>query len=121
MKHKHAGRVLSRGRNQRRALIKTLLGSLILRERITTTEAKAKEIKNFIDQVVNKAKIGRNDVARRVTIIRELQSMLPAVAVKKLVGDFGVRFETRLNGYARVVKLERRKSDSAKMAIIEFV
>ena len=51
---------MSRGRNQRRALIKTLLGSLILHERITTTEAKAKEIKNFIDQIINKAKVGRN-------------------------------------------------------------
>ncbi len=121
MKHRHSGRVLSRGRNQRRALIKTLLGSLILYERITTTEAKAKEIKNFIDQVVNKAKVGRNDAARRVAIIRELQGMLPEMASKKLLGDFGARFEGRTGGYIRVVKLVPRKSDSARMAIIEFV
>ncbi|MEK9151603.1 MAG: 50S ribosomal protein L17 [Patescibacteria group bacterium] len=121
MLHRHSGRILSRGRNQRRALIKTLLGSLILHERITTTEAKAKEIKNFIDQIVNKAKVGRSVASRRVAILRELQGMIPAVAVKKLLGDFSARFDARQSGYVRVVKLDPRKSDAAKMAIIEFV
>lgn len=121
MKHRHSSRVLSRGRNQRRALIKTLLGSLIMRERITTTEAKAKEIKNFIDQVVNKAKVGRNDTVRRVAMIRELDGVLPEMARKKLLGDFSARFDGRTSGYTRVVKLDPRKSDSARMAIIEFV
>jgi large subunit ribosomal protein L17 len=121
MKHRHSGRVLSRGRSQRKALLKTLLGSLIVHERITTTEAKAKEMKNFIDQIVNKAKVGRNDAPRRVAIIRELQGMLPEVAVKKLLSDFSARFEGRASGYIRVVKVDQRKSDSAHMAIIEFV
>lgn len=112
---------MSRGRNQRRALLKTLLGSLILHERITTTEAKAKEMKNFIDQIVNKAKAGRKDATRRVAIIRELQGMIPEVASKKLLSDFSARFEGRESGYIRVVKLDPRKSDSAHMAIIEFV
>jgi large subunit ribosomal protein L17 len=121
MKHRHAGRVLSRGRNQRRALIKTLLGSLILHEHIKTTEAKAKEVKNFIDQIVNKAKVARTDVVRRVAMIRELRKDIPMVAVEKLVSDFGTRFDTRTSGYTRIVKLDVRKSDSARMAIIEFV
>ena len=121
MKHRHSGRVLSRGQSQRRALIKTLLGSLILHERITTTEAKAKEVKNFIDQIINKAKVGRGDTLRRVAIIRELQGMIPEVAQKKLLGDFGARFDGRTSGYTRVVKLGERKSDAAHMAIIEFV
>ncbi|MGK2849221.1 MAG: 50S ribosomal protein L17 [Minisyncoccota bacterium] len=121
MKHRHSGRVLSRERNQRRALIKTLLGSLIVHERITTTEAKAKEIKNFIDQVINKAKVGRQNSLKRVTAIRELQGMIPEMASKKLLGDFGARFEGRVSGYTRVVKLDPRKSDAARMAIIEFV
>lgn len=121
MKHRHSGRVLSRGRNQRRALIKTLLGSLIVHEHITTTQAKAKEIKNFIDQVVNKAKVARNNPDRHVAIIRELQGIIPAMAVRKLLGDFGARFEARKSGYTRVIKLDPRKSDAAEMAIIEFV
>lgn len=121
MKHRHTGRVLSRRRNQRRALIKTLLGSLVLHERITTTEAKAKEIKNFIDQIINKAKVARNDEKRRVAMVRDLQKDIPMVAVNKLTSEFGSRFEGRTSGYTRVVKLDARKSDSARMAIIEFV
>ncbi len=121
MKHRHQGRVLGRERNQRNALIKTLLGSLVLHEHIMTTEAKAKEIKNYIDQVVNKAKTARNDAVRRIAMIREIQKYIPAIATKKLLSDFSARFEGRTSGYTRVVKLEQRKSDGAKMAIIEFV
>jgi large subunit ribosomal protein L17 len=121
MKHRHQGRVFGRVRNQRNALIKTLLGSLVLHERMTTTEAKAKEVKIYIDQVINKAKVARNNETRRVAMIRELQKHIPLVATKKLIGEFGARFEGRTSGYTRVVKLEPRKSDGAKMAIIEFV
>lgn len=121
MKHRHQGRVLGRVRNQRNALIKTLLGSLVLHEHIMTTEAKAKEIKNYIDQVVNKAKTARTDAVRRIAMIREIQKYIPAIATKKLLGDFSVRFEGRTSGYTRVTKLEARKSDGAKMAVIEFV
>jgi len=121
MKHRHQGRVLGRVRNQRNALIKTLLGSLVLHEKIMTTEAKAKEIKNYIDQIVNKAKVARSDAARRIAMIRELQKYVPAMATKKLLGDFSARFDGRGSGYTRVVKLEQRKSDGAKMAVIEFV
>ncbi|MBI2439162.1 MAG: 50S ribosomal protein L17 [Candidatus Moranbacteria bacterium] len=121
MKHRHTGRVLSRGRNQRRALLKTLLGSLILREHITTTEAKAKEVKSLIDQIINKAKVGRSNADRLPAIIRELAGYIPAVASRKILSDFGARFDGRTSGYTRVLKLDRRKSDSAKMAVIEFV
>jgi len=121
MKHRHSGRVLGRERNQRNALIKTLLGSLVMHEKITTTEAKAKEVKNFIDQVINKSKVARTNETRRVAMIRQLQKEIPAMATKKLLSDFGARFDGRTSGYVRVVKLDPRKSDSAKMAIIEFV
>lgn len=121
MKHRVAGRTLGRERNQRKALIKTLLGSLVMYERITTTEAKAKEIKNFIDQVVNKAKEARNDNDRKVALLRQLNQDLPTMAAKKILGDFAERFSSRNSGYVRVVKLEPRKTDGARMAIIEFV
>ncbi len=86
-----------------------------------TTEAKAKEVKNYIDQVINKAKTARNTPERYVAMIREIQKYVPMVATKKLLGEFGARFEGRTSGYTRVVKLEQRKSDGAKMAVIEFV
>jgi len=90
-------------------------------ERITTTEAKAKEIKNFIDQVVNKAKEARSNADRKVSLLRQLNQDLPTMAAKKMLGDFSERFEARKSGYVRVVKLEPRKTDGARMAIIEFV
>lgn len=121
MKHKKTGRVFGRVRSQRKALMRTLLGSLIVHEKINTTEAKAKEIKDHIDQLVNKAKVARADEKRKVAIIRDLRTHIPLMAVKKLMGDFSNRFETRTGGYVRVIKTESRKSDSARMAIIEFV
>lgn len=121
MKHKKTGRQLSRTRNQRRALMKTMLGSLILHERITTTEAKAKEIKNNIDQVVNKAKVARSEEDKKVAMLRDLRKHIPKQALEKLIGDFGGRFENRTSGFTRITKLEARKSDSARMAVIEFV
>ncbi len=92
-----------------------------MHERINTTEAKAKELKNFIDQLINKAKTGRKTEARKVAIIRDLRTHIPLMAVKKLMSDFTDRFEGRNSGYVRVVKMESRKSDGARMAIIEFV
>lgn len=121
MKHRKQGRILGRSRNQRKALIKTLLGSLIMHERITTTEAKAKELKNFIDQIVNKAKQAQEKPERKVALFRQLNQHLPLMAMKKLSGAFVERFSSRQSGYTRIVKLEARKGDGARMAIIEFV
>lgn len=92
-----------------------------MHEHIGTTEAKAKELKDFIDQLVNKAKLARTDEAKKVALIRDLRKYIPLMAVKKLMGDFTNRFENRKSGYVRVIKTEARKSDSARMAIIEFV
>lgn len=98
-----------------------MLGSLVVHERIETTEAKAKELKGRIDQLINKAKKA-SDETRRVPVIRELRRHLPLVAVEKLlVSEFVSRFSVRESGYTRVVKLEARKGDGARMAVIEFV
>lgn len=122
MNHRKTGRILSRTRNQRRALLKTLFGSLILHEHIETTEAKAKEVKLHIDQLVNKAKLAQTDESRKVSMIRDLRRKLPLVAVEKLSSpEFISRFSERGSGYTRVVKLQARKGDGARMAIIEFV
>lgn len=120
MKHLVKGRKLKRERNQRRALFKTLLGSLIMHEKIQTTEAKAKEIKGKVDALINKAKKAKDPV-KKVSVLRDLSNELPKMAVKKLAGEFMGKFEKRSSGYARIIKLSPRKSDSARMAVIEFV
>lgn len=122
MKHRVSGRKLGRIKKQRVALLKTLLGSLIVHERITTTEAKAKEIKPMIDRIVGKAlKMHAAEGAKKVAISRYLRTKLPLVAVKKLGGEFATRFASRQSGFVRVTKTVQRSSDGARMAVIEFV
>lgn len=120
MKHQKKGRELGRVRSQRAALFRTLLGSLVMNEKIKTTEAKAKEIKGQVDKLINKAK-GMQVEGKKVAVIRNLTGVIPMMAVKKLSGEFLNRFSKRTSGYTRIIKLEPRKSDAAKMAIIEFV
>ena len=120
MQHKKKGRKFGRKRDQRKALMKSLAANLILKERIKTTEAKAKELRPFIEKMVTKArsaKSGKNSLS----ITKYLAKYLPEKARKKLLSEIGPRFQTRPGGYTRITKLEPRKTDSAKMAIIEFV
>jgi large subunit ribosomal protein L17 len=121
MQHKVKGRKLGRVRKQRKALLKTLIGSFVMREKIKTTEAKAKEIAPFVDRIIHKAKKTKSGEKNKVTTMRELQKIMPAMAVKKISGVFLDKFEKRNSGYTRIIKTGRRKSDGAKMAVIEFV
>lgn len=115
MKKLQKGRKLHRERGQRQALLKTLATSLILKEKIVTTEAKAKELSPFIQRKITRAKKG--DLASR----RYLATVFTPKAVKKLVEDLGVRYKDRKGGYVRIVKMGQRKSDSSKMAMIQLV
>lgn len=101
--------------------MKTMLGSLIMDEKIKTTEAKAKELKNKIDRLVNKAKKAQDSKDKKVAAMRYLSKNIPKMAAKKLTGDFSKKFESRTSGYTRIIRLPRRKSDGARVAIIEFV
>lgn len=120
MQHKNKTKEFHRTSNQRRALWRTMLGSLIMREKITTTEAKAKELKNQIDKIIRKAKKSQ-DAGRKVAVIRDLKNDIPAMAVQKITSEFLDKFKNRNSGYTRVIKLAPRKSDGARMAVIEFV
>jgi len=120
MRHLRKGRKFKRTKNQRKALVKSLLGNFILREKMQTTEAKAKEVKSLIDRIINKAKKAQDPI-KKVAVVRDLRKELQLAAVKKLNGEFIKRFANRTSGYARVIKLAPRKSDNAKIALIEFV
>lgn len=120
MKHQKKGRQFGRVRNQRKALMRTMLGSLILNGRIVTTEAKAKELKSAIDRIITKAKRAHSVGAPQYVIVRKIQKDIPLVAVRALVADMD-RFANRTSGYTRIVKMTPRNSDRAKMALIEFV
>jgi large subunit ribosomal protein L17 len=109
------GRKFSRKKDQRKALFKSLASALILKEKIKTTEAKAKELRSFIEKFINRAK--NKDLATR----RFLSKFFPAKTVKKLVDEIGPRYKERKGGYTRIIKLGLRKTDGARMAIIELV
>lgn len=115
MRKKKQGRKFQRKTGQRKALLKGLARELFLRERIKTTEAKAKELKRFAERLITKAKKG--DLASR----RNLAKYFSKTTVKKLVDELGPRYKTRPGGYTRIVKLGPRKSDGAKIAIIELI
>jgi len=115
MRKRKKGRKLSRERGQRRALLKTLASSLILREKIKTTEAKAKELSVFIEKKITQAKINNLSSRRLLTKIfsREIN--------KKLINEIAPRYQTRKGGFTRIIKLGPRPADGAKMAIIELI
>jgi len=115
MRKRKKGRRLSRKRNQKRALLKSLASALILKEKIKTTEAKAKEVSRFVEKQISRAKIG-NLASRRL-----LANFFSPQIVKKLFNEIGPRYKDRPGGYTRIIKLKPRKSDGARMAIIELV
>ena len=115
MNNLNKGRKFHREVGQRKALLNSLVSSLILHERITTTEAKAKEIAPIVEKKITKAKKG--DLAARRLLSKDSSSNI----VKKLVDEIAPKYKERQGGYTRIVKLGMRKSDGAKMAIIELV
>jgi large subunit ribosomal protein L17 len=115
MRKRKKGRKFSRISDQRKALLKNLAGSLVLGGKIKTTEAKAKEISGFVEKSITRAK--KKDLYSR----RLLARFFPKNIVKKLVDEIGPRYQERKGGYTRIIKLGPRKSDGAKMAIIELI
>jgi len=117
MRHHHKGRSFGRPKNQRGALLRSLARSLVIHERISTTEAKAKELRPFIEKLVTRAKGGSLATRREITSKLTNRSK----EVKKLFDVIAPKYKDKNGGYTRVLKLGARKSDGAKMAIIEFV
>lgn len=115
MKKNTFGRKFKRDVNERKALFKNLLTSLVLKERIKTTEAKAKAIKSAADKLITKAKIGGRDA------YRALEAEVNRPAVVKLIDDLAVRFKDREGGYTRIIKAGRRVADNAPIAVMEWV
>ncbi len=115
MRHLKKGRKFGRIRKVRRGLIRSLLNNLIEREKITTTEAKAKEIRPLVEKMITRAK--KDTIANR----RIVAKTFPANLVKKIFTEIASRYNERKGGYTRIIKLGKRRGDASSMAIIEFV
>jgi len=117
MRHGNNKRKFGRVRKVRKALMNSLALNLIIRERITTTLPKAKELRPFIEKLVTQAK--RKDLATRKLVISKLSNR--SKETKKLFDVIAPKYSDRTGGYIRILKLGARKSDGAPMAMIEFV
>ena len=116
MRHQRAGRKLGRDSAHRKALYANLAGALIEHGRIKTTEAKAKAVKPFAEQMITLGK--RGDLHARRLALAELRSQ---DVVHQLFADVAPRFTDRPGGYTRIVKLGPRQGDAADMVYLELV
>lgn len=115
MKHLKKNRKFGRSADYRKSFLSNLVNALVLKERIRTTEARAKEIKLFVEKSISRAK--NNTLANRRLLLKRFNPK----TVNKLFLNLAPRFKERKGGYSRIIKLGLRKNDSAKMVIIEFL
>jgi len=115
MKHLKKNRKFGRPADFRKAFLWNLGNNLILKERIKTTEARAKEIRPLIEKAVSRAK--NNTLSNRRLLLKNLNPK----SVDKLFKELSSRFKERPGGYLRIFKLNARKNDGAEMVIIEFI
>jgi large subunit ribosomal protein L17 len=116
MRHRNSGRKLQRTSSHRAALFRNMSAALIKHEQITTTLAKAKELRPYVEKLITLAKKGGLS-NRRLAHAR----MLDDTQLVKLFDVIAPRYAERAGGYTRVVKAGIRASDAAPMAIIELV
>jgi large subunit ribosomal protein L17 len=116
MRHKSGGRKLQRTSAHRTAMFRNMSASLIKHEQITTTVAKAKELRPYVEKLVTLGKRG-GLANRRLAMSR----LMDEAQLTKLFDVIAARYADRAGGYTRIVKAGIRASDAAPMAIIEFV
>jgi large subunit ribosomal protein L17 len=113
---------LNRRSDQRKAMLRDLVTQLIVHEKITTTETKAKELQRLVERMVTLGKKGTLAARRQAAkTVRFIDASEDQNALQKLFSDIAPRFADRNGGYTRVLKLGPRRGDSTPMAIIEFV
>ena len=116
MRHRNAHRKLQRTSAHRAALFRNMAAALIKHEQITTTTAKAKELRPYVEKLITLAKKGGLS-NRRLAQAR----LMDDVQLVKLFDVLAERYSARQGGYVRIVKAGIRMSDSAQISIIEFV
>ncbi|HAH07611.1 MAG TPA: 50S ribosomal protein L17 [Elusimicrobia bacterium] len=107
------GRRLGRTGEHRLALMRNMAASLILHERVTTTAAKAKELRSFAEKIITKAKLGQHREVRR--------DLHDKTAFKKLFDVLAPRYQTRPGGYTQILRVGRRLGDNAEKSLIRLI
>ena len=116
MRHLKAGRKFGRTSAHRKALFRNLVGALIERERISTTLAKAKELRGKVERTITLGKKGTLHARRQAFKLAPQKE-----AVQKVFGALAGRYANRPGGYTRIIKIGPRRGDNAPMVFIELV
>jgi large subunit ribosomal protein L17 len=116
MRHKVAGRQLGRSTGHRKALYRNLVTDLLSYEKITTTEAKAKEVRGLAEKMITLGKAGTLYSRRRA-----LAYIIDKKTAEKLFAELAPRYAERPGGYTRIIKLGPRLGDGAPMVRLELV
>ena len=116
MRHRKKGKILDRKKAPREMMLRNLASSILIYEKVKTTEAKAKAVRPLVEKLITASK-GGDLIARR-----KLIDVLPQkMAVKKAMDVLGKRYKERPGGYTRIVKLGIRQGDGAQVAQIELI
>jgi len=120
MRHLKKGRKLNRTRSHRKAMLSNMAASLVFYKRIRTTLPKAKTLSPFVERLITYSKNENKLHARRLIISKIIGRNSKQIA-NILMDEIGPQYNSRNGGYTRIIKLENRKNDNAKMCILEFV
>jgi large subunit ribosomal protein L17 len=116
MRHNKSGKRLGRNTPHRTAMLRNMVTSLFDHEKITTTDARAKELRKVVDRMITLGKRGDLHARRQVlSVIRDQK------IVAKLFDQIGPRYKDRPGGYTRIVKIGSRLGDNAPQSIIALV
>ncbi len=116
MRHAKKGKKLGREKAPRKALLNNLATSIILYEKVITTEAKAKAIRPLVEKLITRAKV--KSVHNKQILNKTLKDKK---AVQKILDIIGPKYKERKGGYTRIIKMGRRLGDGALQAQIELV
>jgi len=116
MRHQIKKKILNRKRDPRRALLRGLAVNFVIKEKIGTTEAKAKTVKPIVERLITRAK--NNNLNNYRLVNSYLQNR---EATKKLLEKIGPKYKERPGGYCRIIKIGPRRGDAAPMAVLELV
>ncbi len=119
MRHCKRGRKLNRTSSHRKALLRNLAISLVTHKRIKTTLPKAKELSPFVERLITYAK--KDNLSGYRLILKNLPGKSGKEVANILVNQIAPNYKSRNGGYTRIIKLENRKNDNAKVSLIEFV
>lgn len=116
MRHRKSGNKLGRNTSHRKAMLRNMVTSLFQHEKITTTDARAKELRKVAEKLITLARRGDLHARRQaLEVVRDRQT------VAKLFEQIAPRYQERPGGYTRIIKLGRRAGDNAALAVVELV